>query len=936
MFRQSLLIITILQTLVSVGQRGTITGTVTAQENGRMEPQPFASVLIKGTTTGASTDLDGKYLFMVEPGNYTVVTTMVGYAPVEKTVTVVAERTTVVDLQLVGGAEEMGSVEVVKERRTDTETAVVMEARRSEQVVNGLGRQQIAKGQDRNAGDVVKRIPGVTLVNDRFVMIRGLADRYNTVMLNDVIAPSMEPDKRAFSFDLIPSGALDRVLIYKTGAPELPGEFAGGVIKIHTLSVPQENETKLTYSSSFRAGSTGTACTSSEGSSTDILGFDNGFRSLPSSFPSTLNGTTAQQSAALGREMPNNWGTTTSNAMPDQRIGLLLARRFGKGGSGKFGNVTTVDYARTSVSYTANNYNYNAYNESTGRSDSLYRYTDQENIRTTRLSVLSNWTALLNNRTKLEFHNLFNQTGEDRTTLRTGTDLDGGFDVRNSAYRWQQRTIYGGQLHGSHDLRNDRTTIQWTAGYGLALSKEPDGRRLRTQRSSDQSDSNTPFVIQVAPTASVTDAGRFFSELNEGVITGKVDVDQTLNFQDTSITFKVRAGVFAERKDRDFSARWMSFTKANFSQFDYSLLEQPAEVAFSSANINGTTGFKLSEGTNPSDKYTAANTLMAGYAGGTFTYRKILNISGGVRVEQNRQELSSGTYTSGKVNVDNTVLSVLPSLNASYNLSEKSLVRVAASQALNRPEFRELAPFSFYDFSTNTSLSGNPDLKTASILNLDARWEFYPSNNEIISVGVFYKQFTDPIETFFVSSTGGGTRNLTFGNAKGATNMGVEVEIRRSFTFLSKKSWAEKWGVVLNGSLIKSTVDLGSSVAGQKNERPMMGQSPYVANAGIYFDDKASSLRLSALWNVFGKRLFAVGSDQFPDIYEMPRNSFDVTASKGLGKHFEVKLGIQDILNQRMLLKQDSNDNGTIDLKDDEVLSYRRGQYVSAGLSYKF
>ena len=936
MFRQSLLIITILQTLVSVGQRGTITGTVTAQENGRMEPQPFASVLIKGTTTGASTDLDGKYLFMVEPGNYTVVTTMVGYAPVEKTVTVVAERTTVVDLQLVGGAEEMGSVEVVKERRTDTETAVVMEARRSEQVVNGLGRQQIAKGQDRNAGDVVKRIPGVTLVNDRFVMIRGLADRYNTVMLNDVIAPSMEPDKRAFSFDLIPSGALDRVLIYKTGAPELPGEFAGGVIKIHTLSVPQENETKLTYSSSFRAGSTGTACTSSEGSSTDILGFDNGFRSLPSSFPSTLNGTTAQQSAALGREMPNNWGTTTSNAMPDQRIGLLLARRFGKGGSGKFGNVTTVDYARTSVSYTANNYNYNAYNESTGRSDSLYRYTDQENIRTTRLSVLSNWTALLNNRTKLEFHNLFNQTGEDRTTLRTGTDLDGGFDVRNSAYRWQQRTIYGGQLHGSHDLRNDRTTIQWTAGYGLALSKEPDGRRLRTQRSSDQSDSNTPFVIQVAPTASVTDAGRFFSELNEGVITGKVDVDQTLNFQDTSITFKIRAGVFAERKDRDFSARWMSFTKANFSQFDYSLLEQPAEVAFSSANINGTTGFKLSEGTNPSDKYTAANTLMAGYAGGTFTYRKILNISGGVRVEQNRQELSSGTYTSGKVNVDNTVLSVLPSLNASYNLSEKSLVRVAASQALNRPEFRELAPFSFYDFSTNTSLSGNPDLKTASILNLDARWEFYPSNNEIISVGVFYKQFTDPIETFFVSSTGGGTRNLTFGNAKGATNMGVEVEIRRSFTFLSKKSWAEKWGVVLNGSLIKSTVDLGSSVAGQKNERPMMGQSPYVANAGIYFDDKASSLRLSALWNVFGKRLFAVGSDQFPDIYEMPRNSFDVTASKGLGKHFEVKLGIQDILNQRMLLKQDSNDNGTIDLKDDEVLSFRRGQYVSAGLSYKF
>ena len=937
MFRTLGLSTALLISFFGLAQQGTIIGTVTALENGKVEPQPFANVVIKGTTTGASTDLDGRYLFKVEPGTYVVVTSMVGYEAVEKSVSVVAAQTVTVDLQLNGGAMEMQAVEIVKEKRTDTETAVVMETRHSEQVVNGLGRQQIAKGQDRNAGDVVKRIPGVTLVNDRFVMIRGLADRYNTVMLNDVIAPSMEPDKRAFTFDLIPSAALDRVLIYKTGAPELPGEFAGGVIKISTLSVPQENETRITYSSSSRAGTTGGNFLSGDGGSTDRLGFDDGSRQLPSDFPATLSGTTAAGSAALGRALPNSWHLHSSTAGPDQRVGIMLARRLGKKGV-KFGNVTTMDYSLTSQAYTANNYNYNAYDGTAGRSDTIYRYNDQENVRTARVSLLHNWTAMLGNHGKLEFHNLFNQIGEERTTLRTGADMEGGFDVRNYAFRWQQRTIYGGQLHGDHDLGHDRTTnLQWTAGYGLAISKEPDFRRARTQRPLENAnDSEMPFMIQIAPTASVIDAGRYFSELNETVKTGKVDVEHTLAFKDTSITGKLRGGVFVEIKDRDFSARWMSFVKGNFTQFDYSLLNQPLEVAFSEENINSTHGFKLAEGTNPSDAYTAANTLVAGYFGGTFTFHRLLTLTGGARVEQNRQELSSKTYTSATVDVDNTVLSVLPSINASYNLTQRSLVRIAASQAVNRPEFRELAPFIFYDFSTNTTLTGNPDLKTASILNADARFEFYPSTSEVVSIGAFYKRFTDPIEMFFVAVTGsGGARNFSYGNARSATSLGAEIEVRKSLASFTKCRLLQHIGVVLNGSVIQSKVQLGEDVI-QKSERPMVGQSPYVANAGIYFENKDTRTQINALWNVFGRRLYAAGSITTPDIYEMPRNSFDITASQGLGKHFDIKLGVQDILNQRVLLKQDSNNNGKVENKDEEMLSFRRGQYFSAGVSYRF
>ncbi|HEY0977143.1 MAG TPA: outer membrane beta-barrel protein [Flavobacteriales bacterium] len=936
MIRSLLVLCSVLTAIAAFAQRGTITGTVRAMEGGSLQPQPFANVALKGTTTGASTDLDGRFTFQADGGTYTLVTSMIGFPNAERSITVVAGETVTADIQLDGGAQEMEAVQVVKERRTESEVAVMQEVRKSDQVVNGVGRQQIAKGQDRNAGDVVKRIPGVTLVSDRFVMIRGLSDRYNTVLLNDVIAPSLEADKRAFSFDLIPSGALDRVLIYKTGAPELPGEFAGGVVKINTLSVPSENETRITYAGSFRNGTTGSDFLTDKAGTTDLLGFDNGTRTLPGNFPSNVNRLSGEQLASAGRGLTNNWSANEGTALPDQRLGLMLARRFGKPGGIQYGNVTTVEYALTSVAYTAQNYNYNMFDPAAGRSDSLYRYSDNENIRNTRISVLHNWTALLGSRGKIEFRNLFNQQGEGRTTLRTGRDFDGDFDVRNVAFRWQERTVYSGQLHGSHDLADDRTNVQWTAGYGLALSKEPDYRRARTTRSAGQSDSDTPYQIQIAPTASATNAGRFFSDLDEKVITGRVDVERKVGGNASKVTGKIRAGVFVERKDREFSARWMSFVKSNFTQFDQGLLALSLDEAFSDANINTTTGFKLMEGTNPSDAYTAANTLMAGYLGSTFTFDSAFTVSAGARVEHNHQELSSGTYTNGIISVDNPVLSILPSLNASYNLTKRSLVRVAVSQAVNRPEFRELAPFTFYDFSSNSTLAGNPDLKTARILNLDARWEFYPTLNEVMSIGVFYKRFTDPIETFFVSSTGGGTRNLTYKNAAGADNLGVEVEVRRSLASMSSATWAEKVGVVFNGSVIKSTVDLGEQAVGQKRERPMMGQSPYVANAGVYYDDAKTGLRGSVLWNVFGRRLYAVGNSLFPDIYEMPRNSVDITVSKTLGKHFDVKLSVQDLLNQRMSLKQDSDGNGTIDGVDEDVLTFRRGQYFSAGVGYRF
>lgn len=936
MYRNLLSLFLLFASLSLFAQKGTVRGTITGVEAGVLQPMPFVNVVIKGTTIGASTDLDGNYTFMADPGTYTVAVSFVGYDVVERPVTVTSGETVTVDMEMKAQVVEMKGLDVVTTRRTETETAVVLETRNSEQVVNGVGREQISKGQDRTAGDVVKRIPGVTMVGDRFVMIRGLADRYNTVMLNDVLAPSLEPDKRAFSFDILPSGALDRVMIHKTGAAELPGEFAGGVIKLYTVNVPSENATRVDYSGSFRVGTTFNDFFSSQRSSTDALGFDDGLRQLPVSFPGNVATARAERVDAAGRSLANNWSPQQSTALPDQRLNILLARRFGKQGANTTGgNVTTISYSNTRLAYTAKNYNYNAYDPNTGHSDSIYNYSDNENIAQARLSVLSNFSLLVGTRTKLEFRNLFTQQGTDQTTLRTGSDFEGGFEVRNYAFRYQQRTIYSGQLHGSHELKPDVSTLSWTAGYGMALSKEPDFRRVRTVRDIDATDSNAPFMVVIPPGATTLDAGRFFSGTDERVITGKVDYEHRITTENSVI--KLRTGAYTELKDRTFDARWMSFRRASSDQFDQSLVYQGLETIFSAQNINTTTGFKLEEGTNPSDRYTAANTLMAGYVGGTITVAKITTISAGVRAEHNTQELNSQTFGGRRIRVHNPVLSILPSINASRALSEKAQVRLAWSTTVNRPEFRELAPFAFYDFSFNNVLRGNDSLQVATIQNVDARYELYPSASELISFGLFYKHFTNPIEMFFLPGAGsGGTRNFTYGNAQQAQSTGAEVEVRRSLNTLFTEGYLSHLGVSFNAAYILTQVRLGDQAKGQAQQRPLMGQSPYIVNAGLYWQDTDRKLQYSLLYNVIGPRLFAVGTYGIADIYELPRNVLDVAVTKGLGKRFELKLSAQDVLNNRVRLIQDANDDGKVTDQDQEIMSYRRGAYFTVGIGMRF
>jgi hypothetical protein len=350
------------------------------------------------------------------------------------------------------------------------------------------------------------------------------------------------------------------------------------------------------------------------------------------------------------------------------------------------------------------------------------------------------------------------------------------------------------------------------------------------------------------------------------------------------------------------------------------------------------TGFLLTEGTNPSDQYTAQNNQLFAYASISFKPIKNIQIIAGIRNEYNIQSLYSRNYSNKAVVVENPILSILPSLNTTYSFNEKNLLRFAYFKSVNRPEFRELAPFSYYDFSMNNVLIGNENLKNADIHNIDLRWEFYPETSEMINIGLFYKKFNNAIEMYYVPGSGsGGTRNFTYRNAPSASNYGIETEIRKSLSsLLPQNKIFEKTGILINAAYIYSIVNLGNEAKGQLNQRPLMGQSPYILNAGFYYQNSYTGLQANLVYNIIGKRIYVVGSYGTPNIYELPKNNLDLTISFKLLSNFKFTLNINNLLNSTSHFMQDSNEDGKINQKDETISQYKNGRNVNLGLTFNF
>jgi len=909
-------------------QEGTLRGTI--KDAKTKEDIIGATILVQGINKGAATDINGFFSFAKLPvGSYSLKISYVGYeSKIYEGVKVEAGQVTDLNLSIAEASSNLAEVKVVAQRLTNTEVSVISEIKASQLVVSGISAAQITKTLDRTAAEVVKRVPGVTIFGERFINIRGLNERYNTVQLNNAFAPSMETDVRSFSFDIIPAGQIDRILIFKSPSAEVPGEFAGGVVKIFTKSIPENNYLTLDVSSSYREGTTGADFYVTKNSNMAWTGFDQGYFDLPKFFPSSrtdLINLPASARDVAGASFKNIWVADKSSAMPDMRASLSGGFKFNLGET-KIGNITAINYSnsRTTFQMNRNDYGYSTI-ATTGKADNIFNFIDKQYSNALRVGVAHNWSARFANGTVIEFKNLYNQLANTQYIQRQGFDNGSIWDIRS--FDQVFRGIYTGQLTGRHEFQDGTLKLDWMAGFNSAFRNQPDYKRFRY----NVDGSNLSLLIPNGA-AQTSVLGRTFINLNENAQTAALNLVKKVKVggNDSGNELEFKTGLFYEDKTRNFGARNIGFVKSTPS-FQTTL---PIDQLFNPQNFNTLTGIRVDEQTNPNDSYKATNNLIAAYFSANFALGKKFNIIAGLRGEQNAQKLNSFDQLGKAINYNNSRLDLLPSVNFSYNFTEKTLLRLAYGQTLNRPEFRELAPFSFYDFVNNRSISGNPTLKNADIQNFDLRFENYPTPSELFSIAAFYKSFTNPIEVIFES---GSNPILNFANAQSAYSMGLEAEIRKNLSASAPNTFLGKTSLVFNGTYIFSRVKLDPAIAAtQSNDRPLQGQSPYIINAGVNYNDSKRGLQVNFNYNVIGKRIFAVGNNfgsPYPDWYEMPRNVIDFNFSKEITKTIMIKGGVTDLLNQDNYILQDGNQDNNFDKGRDQIIqSYVPGRVISLGI----
>ena len=931
---KSLFILTFfLTTQFFYSQNSLIKGVVLDEATGKS--LPGVNIVIKGAKLATVSDLDGNFIFRkVLVGTYELQFSTTSYqTKLISDVTTTANETTTLTVSMSESNNVLNEI-VIKSTSMKTESvkSLLTMQKNSISVSDGISAETIKRTPDKNTSDVLKRISGASIQDNKFVIIRGLNDRYNTAFLNGAPLPSSEPDRKAFSFDIFPSNMIDNLIITKTATPDLPGEFAGGVIQINTKGIPDKNFQTLSVGSGYNTVTTGKNQVYYKGGKTDWLGIDDGTRALPASIPGVngVNGLSGEQKVALAKDIATDWGLYDKKFTPNLSLQYALGYHFDIKDK-DLGILASLTYSNT------NNYNETSRNDYEGIG--IGSFIDQDLVdktysQATLLGALANFSLKLNGNNSINFKNIYSINSDDRLIDRRGAPRDALQDNPaniNATARWfTSNKIFSSQLMGDHFLPHSKIKINWVGSLSTIKRSIPNLRRNVYTGFNNYFDPENPNPDDLVYKATIPSTemgggpdyggGMFFAENTEKVYFGKADFSKKLNFKNDFNT-EIKFGVAYQNRDREFFARQLSYIKvSNFNgvsvPFDESLLVLDNNQIFNPSNMgvlpSGKGGFTLGDATQYYDNYTAGSKLHSAYLMFDHGYKK-LRLVWGVRVEDYIQELVSVIPSISRDKQQKLVdkqIDFLPSVNLIYAVTKKQNLRFSYSKTLNRPEFREIAPFLFYDFNTQFNVGGNPDLKIANIENFDFRYEIYPGKGQLFSFSVFSKKFKNPIEM----KAGVNNKEVLYENAEAATNSGIEIEFRALLSSLfgaENSNFLNNLTAFSNFALINSKVDVSNiaAVTDLEKSRPLQGQSPYVLNAGLQYIQKDKDWSVSTNLNRIGNRIYIAGnSESEATIWEKSRTFLDAQLTKSLLKNkMEIKLNIQNILAQDLIFYENND-----------------------------
>lgn len=961
--------------------KGNLKGKVLDAENPK-ETLLGATVSIEGTSFITLTNSNGVFDFEDIPaGVYTLVVKYIGFTTQRiPNVKVVGNNISEIEVLMTPSAESLDAV-VLKTNinvktapiENSTEESLISEIENSNTIVTGISNEQISKSVDRNAASVVKRVPGVSVLNN-FVLIRGLDPRYTLTYLNNVIAPSSEKDSRMFSFDLVPSGVLDQIMVYKSPAPELPGQFAGGVVKVKTKDADAVRRLQISYSSQYRTGGSSFANVySNSGSGNDgflALDYKNRLYDerlyVPSfSFPDLKSFPSVN--ADLTKNFPEAYNLTQKRRKLDQRIGVNYYDSWRLGNT-RLNNLTSVSYT-DQFKHHINDITIRVRANSDKNVElgapilqiPEAQYTDDVNKQNTRLSVLQSLKYKINPNHIISFNGYFNRSIDDETTIRDGykEQIENNLS-RGVNYEYSVRDVATLQLDGTHTFNKHH--LHWYAGKTDMYELTPD---LQSYEFIKQNETEYNYKLAKRTNDRATRRGSFETDEN-GKIAG-LDYDVTLKNN-----IKIKAGGQIDLQERIFESYYYFPSYQQPTGYDLQFrMEKPwehmSEIINDSLVTDNPNHTLFLQRDYSEGRYSVDYKLYAGYAGVEIPLlNKKLQVNAGVRFEQTDRKLydaldrlifTSQAYdnNSGEPLGDTLASPIksywLPSASIIYKLNQKMKLKATYGKTLDRPSFRELSNFRFYEFDKSTVTFGNPGLVDSEITNYDMRWEWYPNPSEFIAVGVFYKNMKNIIDVLDNTNPASqsGFTTVQYTNSEEAYTQGIEIEARKNLGFIP-------WHPMQYFSVIANYTYLKNEVKGL--DRPFFGASPYILNTGLYFEEPKWGTNISVLLNSIGQRLLATGVVQENgDQYQAANTQLDFVFSQQMTPYLKFKIGAENILNQAISTYVDSNGDGkftpgvvqkvsginesTGNTYVNNVIDYQRthykpGTYFTAGFTLEF
>jgi len=910
--------------ILSFAQTEKLSGKILNKKN---EPVVGATIQIEGSSTGASSDVDGNFSLSLSVGKkHTLVISSVNYET--KTITDVEVVTGQVnELQILLNESAKNTLTGVtvtatsSSARKETAASLISFQKNTNTVASVISAETIRRSPDKNTGDVLKRIPGASVQEGKYLVVRGLSDRYNQAMLNGILLSSTEPDRKTFSFDLFPAAVIDNIIMNKAFVPELPGEWAGGLVQVQTREIPTSEFLNIQIGTGFNSETIGKNFYQADGGKLDWLGVDDGTRALPTQdFPvkSKFALLTPQELNDYGKQFRNEWISSAGNAPLNntfQLNGGFTGTLFKK----KVGGILGINYNQ-------NNRHLQFDNAIIGNNqgDHEVQFSNEKYSRDVLAGALANFSIQLNNNNRISFKNIINVNTSDFTIRRLGKDyiLGPGYgdNVKAEEIGFRQNTFFNTQLIGDHNISKWGVRFKWYGGFNILDQYIPDQRRLYYTQ--DGSNPNAPYYALLAAGASQKSGSIFYSFLNDYIYNAGGDL--TKSFKWSGHTQSIKGGYLFQVKDRLFDSRpFFINTLSN------SIKLLPPDQIFAPENFtNINTGLQFGELNGISFRYMANTIMNAGYIQFDNQFSKSLRIIWGLRVEDFDQLIGS-VKTSDPRHVHSRVTDFLPGVNITFKPTDKVNIRLSGSQTVVRPEFRELSPFAFYDFELNAQVVGNNKVRRTKITNADLRYEVYPRSGELITLGIFFKHFDDPIEYYF-NRTGPATNTFNVANTNVATALGVEFEFRKKLDFINEglKNFTLTGNLSYIYSRVEDTVAL---------DRPMQGQSPYLINAGLQYDIEKIGFSSTLLFNQVGRRILFVGDKSVPDIWENPRALLDIQlAKKILKNNGEIKVNISDIFNRRAYFYHDLDNNEKYKSTSSDVLAISRNYGTNFSFTFAY